>query len=145
MAGPALEPVEVSRGAAFGDIDNDGDIDIVVANNNGPTRLLRNQTGGGHHWLTLKLVGMHVNRDAMGARVALLRKNQVPLWRRVHTDGSYLSASDPRVHFGLGVDPALEGVLVIWPDGSKEVWRDISANTFNTLQQGAGESWSGGY
>jgi len=145
MAGPALEPVEVSRGAAFGDIDNDGDLDIVVANNNGPTRLLRNQAGGGHHWLTLKLVGTHVNRDAMGARAALLRKDQVPLWRRVHTDGSYLSASDPRVHFGLGVDPALEGVLVIWPDGSTEVWRDISANTFNTLQQGTGESWSGEY
>jgi hypothetical protein len=62
----------------------------------------------------------------------------------VHTDGSYLSASDPRVHFGLGPDPALEGVLVVWPDGAAEVWRGIRANTFNTLQQGSGETWTGG-
>lgn len=143
MAGPALEPVEVSRGAAFGDLDNDGDLDIVVANNNGPTRLLRNRAGDDHHWLTLKLVGTRASRDAMGARVAVLRKDQVPLWRRVHTDGSYLSASDPRVHFGLGTDTALEGVLVIWPDGTEEVWRGIGVNTFNTLQQGSGETWTG--
>jgi hypothetical protein len=143
VAGPALEPVEVSRGAAFGDIDNDGDLDIVVANNNGPARLLRNQAGDDHHWLTLKLVGTRTSRDATGARVAVLRKDQVPLWRRVHTDGSYLSAGDPRVHFGLGTDTALEGVLVIWPDGTEEVWRGIEVNTFNTLQQGSGEAWAG--
>jgi hypothetical protein len=143
MAGPALEPVEVSRGAAFGDIDNDGDLDIVVANNNGPARLLRNQAGDDHHWLTLKLVGTRANRDAMGARVAVLRKDQAPLWRRVHTDGSYLSAGDPRVHFGLGAGTAPEGVLVIWPDGTQEVWRGIGVNSFNTLQQGSGETWTG--
>ena len=143
MAGPALEAVEVSRGAAFGDIDNDGDIDIVVANNSGPTRLLRNQAGADNHWLTLRLVGTQASRDAMGARVAVLRKDQAPLWRRVHTDGSYLSASDPRVHFGLGADTALEGVLVIWPDGTTEVWRGIGVNTFETLQQGSGGTWSG--
>jgi hypothetical protein len=119
----ALALSEVSRGAAFGDIDNDGDIDIVVSNANGPARLLLNQTGARRHWLEVRL--LMNNRDALGARAALLRKGRPPLWRRVATDGSYLSASDPRLQFGLGDDEALrqappEALEVVWPDGSRE-------------------------
>jgi enediyne biosynthesis protein E4 len=142
-AGPALALVEVSRGAAFGDVDNDGAVDIVVANNNGPTRLLRNVAGTGHHWLTVQLRGTHANRAGLGARVAVLRADHSPLWRRVHTDGSYLSANDPRVHFGLGKEAGVRALGVVWPDGSREIWRDIPVDTFITLQEGSGAAWAG--
>lgn len=142
-AGPVFDLSEVSRGAAFGDIDNDGDIDIVVSNANGPVRLLLNQVGSRNHWLEVRLRGVTVNRDAYGARVALFRKGRPPLWRRVAADGSYLSANDPRVHFGLGTDAELrsaelESILVIWPNGSKEIWNVPKADSLINLLEGAG-------
>ena len=137
-AGPALELSEVSRGAAFGDLDNDGDLDIVVSNNNGPARLLRNETGSRRHWLQVRLQGVKGNRDGIGARVSVIREGSPPLWRRVHTDGSYLVASDPRVHFGLGDTAAPATVLVEWPDGSKEKWPKVGLNALVTLRQGEG-------
>jgi hypothetical protein len=143
QSGPALALVEVSRGAAFGDLDNDGDIDIVVANNNGPTRLLRNNTDGDNHWLTARLQGTSSNRAGLGARVAVLRAGKPPLWRRAHTDGSYLSASDARVHFGLGADAGVQAVGVVWPQGTREIWRDVSVDSFITLQEGSGAAWDG--
>ena len=141
-AGPALQLLEVSRGAAFGDLDNDGDIDIVVANNNGPVRLLLNQAGSRSHWLEARLEGVKDNRDGAGARVAVIRKDQKPLWRRAHTDGSYLSASDGRVHFGLGPSASLEGVIVHWPGGGQEMWTNVRADTSVKLRQGTGKPWS---
>jgi enediyne biosynthesis protein E4 len=137
-AGPAFQLSEVGRGAAFGDIDNDGRIDIVVANNNGPARLLLNETAPVGHWLEIRLQGVKCNRDGIGARVAVLREGQKPLWGRVHTDGSYLSASDVRVHFGLGPKPESQ-VLVEWPDGSKEKWDHVRADSLNILRQGTGK------
>ncbi len=138
-SGPALELFEVSRGAAFGDLDNDGDEDVVVSNCNGPARLLLNEVGNAQNWLSVELVGRQSNRDGIGARVAVLDDLQTPVWRRAHTDGSYLSASDVRVHFGLGSTERIRGVLVRWPSGGEEVWRDISPNTFVTLEEGSGE------
>ena len=137
-AGSALALSEVSRGAAFGDIDNDGDIDIVVANNNGPGRLLLNEAGSGRHWLEVRLQGVQGNRHGMGARVGVIRKGKRPLWRRAHTDGSYASANDPRVHFGLGQDPEMEAVVVEWPGGKKEMWNDVGADRIILLRQGTG-------
>ena len=137
-AGPAFQLSEVSRGAAFGDIDNDGDIDIVVANNNGPARLLLNETGSKRHWLEVRLQAAKGNRDAIGARISVVRDGQPALWRRVHTDGSYLSASDLRVHFGLGGQPDIRAVTVEWPDGARETWDKIKADGLVTLRQGAG-------
>ncbi|PYV39731.1 MAG: hypothetical protein DMG06_22365 [Acidobacteria bacterium] len=143
QAGAVFELSEVSRGAAFGDIDNDGDIDIVVTNANGPARLLLNEIGTQNHWLELRLRGVHTSPDAYGARVALFRKGRAPLWRRVATDGSYLSAHDPRVHFGLGTDAELreaplEQVLVVWPDDDKETWKLTKPDQLLLLTEGTG-------
>ena len=107
-AGSAISSSNVGRGAAFGDIDNDGDIDVLAAANNGPVRLLINRAAQGQRWIGLRLVGRTPRRDMLGARVAILRGDAPPLWRRAHTDGSYASASDPRVLVGLG--PSAHGL-----------------------------------
>jgi enediyne biosynthesis protein E4 len=138
-AGPAFQVPRVSRGVAFGDIDNDGAIDVVVNNNDAPVQLLRNQAGRGNHWLIVKLESARRNRFAIGARVAVLRRGLDPLWRRLHTDSSYLSASDVRVHFGLGGKPQIEAVLVQWPDGPTERFEGINADRIVALHQGAGK------
>lgn len=140
-AGPALQLSEVSRGAASGDIDNDGDVDILVTNNNGPVRLLLNQASTRAHWVQVKLMGVKDNSAGIGARVVVIRKNAKPLWDRVHTDGSYLNASDVRAHFGLGRDATVEAIGVIWPNGAKEIWSSIKIDSLNTLRQGTGKSW----
>jgi hypothetical protein len=144
-AGAALQLSEVSRGAAFGDIDNDGDIDVIVTNNNGPARLLLNEAGSRSHWLVVRLEGVKDNRFGIGARVAALRKGQKPLWRRAGADGSYLSANDSRVHFGLGRDPSLEAVVVQWPGGDKEVWTNVRADSAVTLRQKSGKPWTAAF
>jgi hypothetical protein len=144
-SGPVFEQSAVGRGAAFGDIDNDGDIDIVVSNCNGPARLLRNQIGNRKHWLMVRLVAASANRDAMGALVALQRRGKPPVWRHVSTDGSYLSSNDLRLHFGLGDEADLrsappESLLVVWPSGRKESWKDIRPDCLMTLLQGTGRA-----
>lgn len=139
-AGPVFQIPQVARGAALGDIDNDGAIDIVVTNNNGPVRLLRNEMGSSHHWLQVRLRGEKTNLFGIAARVALLRRGQPTLWRRAHTDGSYLSASDVRVHFGLGSRNDVSALLVIWPDGLKEIWNNPSTDRVVTLRKGTGRA-----
>jgi len=143
-AGPALARAEVSRGAAFGDVDNDGDVDVLVTNNNGPVRLLLNDAGDGRHWLQLRLRGTSDNADGIGARVGVVRTGVPTPWRRVHTDGSYLSASDPRVHFGLGTQAQIEAVLVEWPSGRREAWLRPGVDRLLTLRQGTGQPWPDG-
>jgi hypothetical protein len=146
-AGSAFQTRDVGRGAAFGDIDNDGDIDIVVANNNGPVRLLLNEIAPSKRFLMVRLEAKNRNRYAIGARVGLLRDGRAPLWRRVHTDGSYLSASDARVHFGLGPTASgIDAVVVEWPalarEGLKaEIWRNIASGHLLALTQGSGAPW----
>ncbi len=136
--GAAFELSEVSRGAAFGDVDNDGDTDVLILNNNGPARLLTNQVGSDNHWMGLKLVGRTSGRDMVGARVAVLLSGGSSLWRRVRTDGSYASANDPRVLVGLGQATQVEAVRVYWPDGQAEEWKNVLINTYTKLLQGGG-------
>ena len=136
--GAAFARAEIGRGAAFGDIDNDGDVDVVVTNNNGPVRLLVNQAGSRNHWLAVRVTQAPGNRFGVGALVGVERAGRPTLWRRVRTDGSYLSASDVRVHFGLGSSPLTDGVVVKWPDGPSERWTGIAGDRLVTLERGTG-------
>jgi len=128
----------VSRGAAFGDIDNDGDVDVLIGNAAGPARLLINQVGSRHHWLGLRLVGQHARRDMVGARVAVMLANDSTSWRRARADGSYASANDPRVLVGLGESAAPVRVRVTWPSGRVETWSDVPADRYTMLREGEG-------
>jgi enediyne biosynthesis protein E4 len=138
-AGAAFALSEVGRGAAFGDVDNDGDVDVLIGNNNGPVRLLLNQATQGHHWLGVRVVGSRGGRDMVGARVEIVRKGRPSLWRRSRADGSYASASDPRVLVGLGESSDPVTVRVRWPDGKTETWTDQAVDRYVTLRQGEGK------
>lgn len=137
-AGAAMALIEVSRAAAFGDIDNDGDTDLVVTNCNGPVRLLLNEVGQNQPWLSLQLQGKQSSADGTGSAVALLAKGRPLAWRRAHTDGSYLSASDGRVHFGLGGLGEPDAILVEWSAGGREQFALPEENTHVTLVEGEG-------
>ena len=136
QSGPAFALSEVGRGLAVGDLDNDGGMDFVVANNNGPVRVFLNQVGAARPWIGLRL--LTGKRDAYGAEVQVVRKGAPTLHRRVHADGSYLSSSDPRVVLGLGDAADVEQVIVHWPDGSDEVFPGPPLRRYTTLTQGAG-------
>ena len=138
-AGEAFRLAEVSRGVAAGDVDNDGDLDLLVSNTAGPARLFVNDIGNRNHWLGLRLRGTPAvgGRDMLGARVAVSRSTGPTLWRRARTDGSYASANDPRVLVGLGTAAEPVQVRVLWPDGSEETWTDITVDQWISLQQDA--------
>jgi hypothetical protein len=131
----ALQPLEVSRGAAVGDVDNDGDADVLVTNNNGPARLLLNQVGNQNHWLGLRLVGKS-GRDMLGGLVEVVVTENSVLRRRVRTDGSYLSGNDPRVLVGIGQSLKVKAVRVRWPGGTVEEWKDVAVDQYTTLKEG---------
>jgi hypothetical protein len=133
-AGEVFKLSEVGRGAAFGDVDNDGDVDVLIGNNNGPTRLLINQAANGRHWIGLRLVGVG-GRDMVGARVEIVRKGASSRWRRARADGSYASANDPRVVVGLGESSDRPDVRVTWPDGKVDSWTEVAVDTYTTLRQ----------
>jgi hypothetical protein len=135
--GDALTAPGVSRGAAFGDVDDDGDLDVLINDNSGPARLLINQVGARAPWLGLRLVDRN-GRDALGARVEVRRAGAPPLVRRADAAGSYASASDPRVLVGLGGGERVEAVLVRWPDGAEETFEPPPLRRYTTLRQGTG-------
>jgi hypothetical protein len=152
QAGSTFQKFDVSRGAAFGDIDNDGDIDVVIANIHGPARLLINTIGNRKHWVGLRLLGGPAGspssngaradgkRDMLGARVEVIRPNAPTLWRRARSDGSYASANDPRVLVGLGDATSRPTVRVHWPDGRLEEWSEVAIDTWTVLTQGEGKA-----
>ena len=131
--GPGLDLVQVSRGAAFGDIDSDGDLDIAVNNSNDRPALLRNDAAVGG-WLGLSLRGAASNRDAIGARIALTAGGRT-LVREVRRNASYLSSNDPRVLFGLGDAEVAERVEIHWPSGVVQVVEDLSGRQYVVIEE----------
>jgi hypothetical protein len=142
-AGAAFALSEMGRGAAFGDIDNDGDADVVVANAAGRTRLLINGAADGTAWVGLRLIGAG-GRDMLGARVAVSRDDGTTSWRRARADGSYASANDPRVIVGLGGAGGPLAVRVTWPGGRVEEWTQILPGRYTTLGEGTGTARNAG-
>ena len=141
QAGRVFQLSEVGRGAAFGDIDNDGDIDVLIGNNNGPLRLLVNNVGSQNHWIGLRLVGgTTTRRDMLGARVGVVLADGSTRWRRVRSDGSYASANDPRVIVGLGEATEVRRVQVRWPSGETEEWPDPAVDAWTTFAEGTGRT-----
>jgi hypothetical protein len=130
---------EVGRGVAHGDLDNDGDPELLVANNAGPVRLFFNESGQTAAWLGVRLVSAPPQRDLPDTRVEARRDDRVTLWRWSGTDGSYASANDPRVLLGLGEARRVEVLEVTWPDGSRQRWVDPPIGRYLTLQHPGGD------
>jgi len=136
QAGPGIRAPHGSRGCAFGDFDNDGDMDVLIVNMNEPPSLLRNDLDLGQHWIKVKLEGVKSNRSAIGARVLVHYGGKVQA-QAVLSQSSYYSCNDPRLHFGLGSD-RIADVEVFWPNGLHEVFKKIEANQLITLREGVG-------
>jgi enediyne biosynthesis protein E4 len=132
--GGAFAELQVGRGLALGDLDNDGDSDAVIFNNSGPATVLLNQVGSAARWLGARV--MDGRRDALQARVSLVGKDGRTRSRRVQVDGSYAAAGDPRVLFGLGTDASAQSVRVTWPGGQTEEFKGLQPGRYWTLETG---------
>jgi tetratricopeptide (TPR) repeat protein len=134
-SGPPWQVSRVGRGLACGDLDNDGDVDLVLVAQNTPLALLRNTTGESSHFLTIQLAGTQSNRDAVGARVTVFEGGRPQTSWRIG-GGSYLSASDPRLHFGLGASARVEQVEIHWPSGRVDRHAGLHADAGYLFREG---------
>jgi hypothetical protein len=132
--GPPVTDPKAGRGAAFGDLDDDGQIDVAIANVNDLPDLYRLNGNKANHWVTLKLVGTSSNRNAIGARVHCV-SGGVEQWQEVRGGGSYLSQNDFRVHFGLGAATRVDRLEVRWPNGNEQSWQNLDVDRFHTLTE----------
>jgi hypothetical protein len=140
-AGPGVMEAHSSRGAAFGDFDNDGDIDILIVNLNEPPSLLRNDTAGGGHWLKVLLEGTKSNRSAIGAQV-VATYGEMKQAQAVLAQSSYLSVNDRRLHFGLGAATTAD-LEILWPSGARESIAKVAADQLVVIREGSGIVRSG--
>jgi len=139
QSGSGLDLEMVSRGAALGDYDNDGDIDILVTNSSQSLNLLRNDTNSQNHWLVFEVVGMRGNLDGIGVRIKVVTSEHSQI-REVKSGGSYPSHSDMRLHFGLGHSTVVDLVEIRWPSGLIEHFKGINADQFLRVIEGKGLS-----
>ena len=135
--GAAFAKAAVARGAAYGDYDNDGDLDLVVTANNGPARLFRND-GATNHKLRVALVGSTSTHDAIGAKVRVIRVSGAPVFEMVKTGSSYLSQSERSLTFGLGSATKVGGIEVTWPTGKVERLPGVAGDQSLTIVEGKG-------
>jgi len=140
-AGPGISDRRVSRGAAFGDVDNDGGLEIVINNMNDTPSLLRN-LGEKKNWILLRLVGTKSNRNGVGARVVVSAESRKQV-DEVRSGGSYLSQNDFRLHFGIGDASKVDRIEVSWPSGREEFFQDVTANRTVILEEGKGTRMEG--
>ena len=135
--GPAFNRAIVARGAAYADIDRDGDLDLLISTNHGPAYLYRNDGGNKNNWLCVRLVGTKSNRDGIGALVRL-ESASGKQWNAVHSGGSYCSQSDLALTFGLGKDPVVTALEIEWPSGARQRLANIAADQFLTIEEEKG-------
>lgn len=135
MAGPDFQLEAPHRGVAFGDLDNDGRLDMVVSVLGGPAKLFHNLSGGDNHWILLKLAGGKSNRLAIGAQLHLTTEDGRSQWNEVTTAAGYASSSDSRVHFGLGSNRRIKQIEVRWPSGIRQVVHDIEVDRILTIAE----------
>ena len=134
IAGDLLKPA-VSRGSAFGDIDNDGDIDVAISNNNGKANLLLNEGKPKGYWIGFKLEGKTCNREAIGSKLKITTDSGIQVaW--VNPAASYLASNDPRVLFGLGLDKMVTSLEIQWPGSRKEFFENLTSNSYYRIVQG---------
>jgi len=136
-SGPGATTPHSSRGAAFGDFDNDGDVDVLVFNMNEPPSLLRNDYAGGNHWIAVKLEGTSSDRAALGATVRVTAGGRMQAGAAL-SQSSYYSHDDLRLHFGLGSATRADAIEVRWPSGRVETVRDVPAGRVVKIKEGAG-------
>lgn len=135
--GEPLMRKQVSRGAAFGDLDNDGDVDVVINNLDGAPMVLRNDGGNTNNWITVKTVGSKLNTQGLGARVRVVAGDLIQ-FNEVRSGGSYLSQNDTRLHFGLEKRNRVDLIEVYWPGGHIDKVRNVAANQCMVIQEGKG-------
>jgi hypothetical protein len=136
-AGPALRIEDLGRGCAFGDFDNDGDVDVIINNLDGPPTLLRNDGGNQNNWIMIKCVGTRSNRSAIGTRVKVTTGDHSQI-DEVMSGSSYYSQNDFRLHFGLGRATKADSVEISWPSGAKERFSNLATNQLYVLQETKG-------
>lgn len=134
-AGPDFLQEAAHRGVAFGDLDNDGRVDMIVTVLNGPVKYLHNITDPKNHWILLKLVGRKSNRMGLGAQVRLVTEDGAVQWNEATTAVGYAASSDPRVHFGLGSNQKIKEIEIRWPSGIKQVLADVKSDQILTVEE----------
>jgi len=134
-AGPDFQKRAPHRGVAFGDIDNDGHVDMVVSVLGGPVKLFHNTSPGSNHWILLQLVGTRSNQMGIGAQVRIITEDGQSQWNEVTTAVGYASSSDSRVHFGLGANKRIKEIDIRWPSGIRQVLHDAAVDRIMTVQE----------